>query len=469
MYTVKEVMESGSIAVIGASHDLGKPGAQLLNLLRESGFRGQVAGVNPRGGEVHGFRLYRNVGEIPFRVDLAALIIPPASVPPALEDCARKGVKGVVIASEGFAETGSEGKGYQEEIARILRTSGMRGFGPNTMGIVNTETGLATAYFASGRMLKPGSVGFAAQSGIFVGALLRYLSSFEQLRVSKAMGLGNKVDVDESDALRYLTEDPQTRIIGMYLEDVRDGRRFMEAAKEAVRRKPFLLVKGGRSPAGARAIASHTASMAVDDAVLEGALRQTGVLRMSGVEELVGTIVGFRCMPLPKGDRIAFITYSGAQAIMSVDAASRLGLELASFGEATRERISRVIATPSKARNPIDFYPDINAHGFEKTSCEVLRGLLDDDGVHGIIFISFAASGPEMYTPLLELIRERANKPVFFSLMGTKDDVDACRTFMDRQGVPAYLFPEEAVRVFATMRRYALQAERDCAARRGAV
>jgi acyl-CoA synthetase (NDP forming) len=415
-----------------------------------------VAGVNPQGGEVFEMPLYRSLQEVPFAVDLAVLHIPPAVVPDALNECARKGVKGVVISAEGFAETGAQGAKYQEEVRAILRSTGMRGFGPNTLGLVNTATGLTTSYYSSSRMLNPGSIGFVAQSGIFVGALLRYLSSFDGLQISKGIGLGNKVDVDECEALAYLMEDEQTRIIGMYLEDVRDGRRFLEVARKATAQKPVLLLKGGRTKEGARATASHTASLAVEDSVFEGAIRQAGVLRMYAIDEFIRTLKGFLNMPLPPGGRIALVTYSGAQAIMSIDAAVEEGLQVARFAEATREKISRVIATASKARNPVDLFPDMLAHGFEKTAMEVLGALLEDDGVDAIIFVSFAIFGAEPYRPIIDFLRGRCHKPVFFSLLGTQKDIEMSRVFLEENRFPCYEFPEMGVRVLARMRKYAL-------------
>ncbi len=455
MRSLREILESRSVAVVGASRDPLKPGAQLLNVLKKVGFRGPVAGVNPQGGEVFETPLYRSLEEVPFPVDLAVLHIPPAAVPAALQECARKGVKGVVISAEGFAETGALGAKYQEEVRAILRSTGMRGFGPNTLGLVNTATGLTTSYFANSRMLKPGSIGFVAQSGIFVGALLRYLSSLEGLQISKGIGLGNKVDVDECEALDYLMEDEQTRIIGMYLEDVRDGRRFLEVARKATTQKPVLVLKGGRTREGARATASHTASLAVEDSVFEGAVRQAGVLRIFAIDEFIRTLKGFLNMPLPRGGRIALVTYSGAQAIMSIDAAVEEGLQVARFAEPTRERISRVIATSSKAQNPVDLFPDMLARGFEKTAIEVLGALLEDDGVDGIIIISFAILGADPYRPIIDFLRERCHKPVFFTLLGTQKDMEISRAFLEENRVPCYEFPEMAVRVLARMWRYA--------------
>jgi acyl-CoA synthetase (NDP forming) len=455
MRSVRDVMESRSIAVFGASQDPLKPGALLIRALGRTGFKGRVAGINPRGGEIGGVKLYPSLDEVPFDVDLAAMIIPPAAVPEALRACARKGVKGVVISSEGFAESGEEGKALQEEIRAILRSADIRGFGPNTLGLVNTETGLLTSYFSNRNTRIPGSVGFAAQSGIFVGALLMYMSSFPVYRISKGLGLGNKVDVDESDALEYLAGDHQTRIICLYLEDIHDGRRFLEVARKAVREKPVILLKGGRSEAGSAATASHTASLAVNEVILDGALRQAGVLRVKGVEELMATIMGFQWAPLPRGNRIALVTFSGAQAIMSVDQAADEGLTLARFSPETVDRLSGVISTDPKRKNPIDIYPDMNLHGFEKISTEITGALLDDDGVDGIFFISFANRGTDMMAPLVDLVRERGNKPFFVSLLGDAGDIAVSRAYLTEREIPVFDFPETGVRVFSRMWQYA--------------
>ena len=460
MRPIQEVLEAKSVAIIGASRDQEKPGAQLLKVLKRVGYQGNVAGVNPQGGEVFGNTLYRSLEEIPFDVDLAVLLIPPRFVPDALRECARKGVKGVVISAEGFAETGSQGAKYQEEVSAILKSTGMRGFGPNTLGLVNTANKLTTSYFANSWMLMPGSIGFAAQSGIFVGALLRYLSSIGGLHLSKGIGLGNKVDVNEADALSYLMDDKQTKIIGLYLEDVKDGRLFLENLRRAVAKKPVLIIKSGRTQAGARASASHTASLAVEDAVFDGAIRQAGAIRLTGIDDFIRTLRGFLNMPLPKGDRLAFVTYSGAQAIMSIDAAIEHGLQVASLSEATQARIAKVIATSSKTKNPIDIFPDWLAHGYEKTTSEILKALLDDDGVDGIVFISFADATPEVYQPMADILKEDRRKPVFLSLLGDIKDKEACQKFLDANGLPCYDFPEYAVRVFAHMRQYARIKER---------
>lgn len=454
MSSLKKVLNSRNLAIIGASRDPFKPGAMLIKVLQDNKFKGQVAGVNPGGGEVYGVRLYRSLDEIPFDIDLAAFYIPPALVPDALQQCADKGVKGVVISAEGFAESSETGRRVQESVKTILRETGMKGFGPNTLGLINTETGLTTSYFSNADMLRPGDIGFAAQSGVFVGAVLRYVTSLGTMGISKGLGLGNKVDVDESDALEYFYEDPQTRYIGLYLEDVRDGRRFLETTRKVAAEKPVLILKGGRTEQGAQATASHTASLAVDDAVFEGALRQAGAIRMGGIEEMMNTLMGFTWTPMPGGNKIALVTYSGAQAIMSIDTAMQSGLEVARFEPETEEKISEVIATEAKGKNPIDIFPDMMVHGFEKTVTTILSALFEDPEVHGVILISFARSGADMNQPIIDTWKQYQSKPFFVSLMGVQEDIrESADLFLNSQ-IPFYNYPETAIKVFANMWAY---------------
>jgi len=460
MSSIREILESKSVVVIGASRDQEKPGAQLLKVLQEVKFQGRIAGVNPLGGEVFGIPLYSNMQQVPFDVDLAVMLIPPKFVPDAVRDCARKGVKGVVISAEGFAESGQEGAAYQDDVRAVLKSSGMRGFGPNTLGLVNTKTRLTTSYFTTEKMLTPGSIGMAAQSGIFVGALLRYLSSQGGLHLSKGIGLGNKVDVNESDALSYFADDDQTQIVGLYLEDIKDGRLFFEKLRETAAQKPVLLIKSARTSAGARASASHTASLAVEDAVFDGVVRQAGGIRLKSIDEFVRMLKGFVGMPLPGGDRLAYVTYSGAQAIMSIDVTMEEGLSVAQLGQNAKERIGRVIAMPSKMKNPIDIFPDWVAHGYEKTTTEIVKALMDDDSVDGVVFISFADQDPEAHRPLIEVVGANRRKPFFVSLLGDADDKQAAERLLEEGGIPCYEAPEQAVSVFARMRQYARIRER---------
>jgi len=456
MHNLKTIMDSKSIAVFGASSSPEKPGSTLLGILSQIRFNGKFVGINPQGGEFNGIPLYPSIREVPFDVDLAVMLIPPAAVVSAIRECAERGVKGVIVSSEGFSESGSAGAKHQNAIIEIVKNTGIRVIGPNTLGILNTQTGLTTSYFADAKTLQKGCIGFAAQSGIFVGAFVKYLSSFDHLGISKGLGLGNKLDVDECDALDFLAHDEQTRIIGMYLEDIRDGKTFLSCARNAVEKKPVLLIKSGRTTAGSKATVSHTASMAVDDNVLEGALSQSGVIRLAGIEEMLAALMGFTWTPLPRGNKIAIVTYSGAQAIMCIDLAADLGLSMTQFGASTHGLLSRVIARDYKAKNPIDIYPDMMAHGFEKTMTAILDALLKDEDVNGIVFISIAMEGSDnVYRLLADMIRKQADKPVFFSLMGDRDRIQSTGDFLLKSKVPYSMFPEMAIRTLAYMWQYA--------------
>ena len=458
MHNLKTIMDSKNIVVFGASKSPEKPGSALLDILRQNRFNGKFVGINPQGGEIHGIPLYPSIREVPFDVDLAVMIIPPAAVVGAIRECAEMGVKGVIISSEGFSESGPVGAEYQDAIIEIVKKTGIRVIGPNTLGLMNTQTGLTTSYFADKNALRKGGIGFAAQSGIFVGAFVRYLSSFDHLGISKGLGLGNKLDVDECDALDFLAHDDQTRIIGMYLEDIRDGKKFLSCARNAVEKKPVLLIKGGRTSAGSKATASHTASLAVDDKVLDGALSQSGVIRLAGIEEMLAALMGFTWTPLPQGNKIAIVTYSGAQAIMSIDLATDLGLSMAKFGPSTSDLLSRVIARDYKAQNPIDIYPDVMAHGFEKTMTTILDALLKDKDVNGIVFISISIEGSDnVFRLLADMIRDQADKPVFFSLMGSRTQMQTTSNFLLKGKVSCFMFPEMAIRTLAYMWQYARQ------------
>jgi acetyltransferase len=228
----------------------------------------------------------------------------------------------------------------------------------------------------------------------------------------------------------------------------------MEIARKTVAEKPILLLKGGRTEAGAARTASHTASMAVADDVLSGALRQAGVLRVPSIDELIRTLRGFLTMPLPQGPCLAFVTFSGAQAIMSIDTAVEEGLSIATFTDKTHENLKKVIQTPSKAKNPVDIFPDMVVHGFDVTMITILKSLMEDKNVHGIVSISFANAGAEVYQPIVEALKGNCSKPLFFSLLGSKKDFQESQAYLEENGFPCYDLPEMAVRVFARMWRY---------------
>jgi acetyltransferase len=240
----------------------------------------------------------------------------------------------------------------------------------------------------------------------------------------------------------------------MYIEDIRDGSRFLKTAQHVTAKKPVLILKGGQTKEGSKAIVSHTASLAVNNAVLNGAIKQAGILSMSSIDEMISTLMGFEWMPLPSGKNIALVTFSGAQSIMSIDSAIKQNLSIANLSTKTSEALSRVIATPSKMHNPIDIFPDMMVHGFDKISTDILKALLNDENVHGIIFISFAVLGHKPFHALSDFINTNRSKPVFVSLLGSKEDMRSASDYLLKQKIPCVSYPETAIQAFSHMWNY---------------
>jgi len=456
VHQLQAIFNPQSVAVIGASLNPWKPGSLLVKLLREMGFGGKIAPINPAGNgkELHGEKFYGSVKEVPYPVDVAAVIISPPDVPGVVADCLEKGVKGVIINSEGFAESGEEGAKYQRQIEEMARTKKMRIFGPNTTGIIDTQSRLTTSYFVDQSMMKPGSLSFVAQSGIFAGALLKHLGSLPHMGIRKAIGLGNKVDVDEADALNFLSVDEGTKVVAMYLEGIKRGHAFLRAARRATREKPVVVLKGGRTEEGARASASHTASLAVNDCVFRGAIAQGGLVEVETIQELVETLKAFHFLPALKGKRLGVITFSGAQGILAIDACDRHGMERARFSTTTQERLMTALTHRSKARNPVDVYPDALHYGYDKIYLFVLEVLQEDPNVDAVLLVAGALANAEFFSPLIEMVRAKVTKPLVVSLLGPRPDMEASRKLFDEHKIWTAPDPDLAVKILSKMYRY---------------
>src|SRR2546425_1249661 len=322
-----------SVAVIGASRDPGKVGHAIFRNVLED-FQGVVYPVNPNAPAIRGVRSYPSVLEIPDPLDLAIIIVPAASVRAVLDECGRKGVRGVVIISAGFRESGLAGRRREEEVVAAVQQYGFVLVGPNCLGVLNTDPGVRLNATFARAMPAAGDIAFLAQSGALTTAVLDYARA-RGIGFSKLVSLGNKADVTELDLLAALRDDPRTDVILLYLEELTDGQRFIglcrEITGEIAHPKPILAVKSGRTPAGARAVSSHTGSLAGSDEVYDAVFLQSGVLRVDSVEELFHYAVAFANQPIPSGRRLAIVTNAGGPGIMAADAAVRQGLELAAF------------------------------------------------------------------------------------------------------------------------------------------
>lgn len=375
-----------SVAVIGASRDPTKVGHQLLrNLIVR--FDGRVYAVNPNTNEILGVRVFPSVISLPEIVDLAVISVPAPLVPLVLEECGVKGIKRAVIISAGFKELGTpEGVSREELIVSIAKKYGIRVVGPNCMGIYVPKTGLNTTFLDPKRMDFPnhGNIAFISQSGAFGIAVLDW-AAMRGVGISKFVSLGNKCDVDEADLIEYLLTDSDTQVITMYIEGVDNGRKFINSLMKVTPYKPVIILKSGRSEEGARAIASHTGSLAGSDVVYDTVFKQFGVIRALGMEELFDIAIAFSMQPPAAGNRVAILTVGGGSGVMATDAAVELGLKVPKLSDETVGKLKKVLLPIASPYNPID----VTGSARDEHLVEAIDILIRSGEVDGILWIPY--------------------------------------------------------------------------------
>ncbi len=377
---LKPFFEPESVAVIGASRTPGKGGYNIIENLLRLGYQGKIYPINPQAKELQGLPVFPGLEQTPGAPELALIVLPPPAVVPALRDCIARGVKAVIIESAGFGEMDEAGGRAEKEIALMARRSGIRVMGPNSVGTMNpaanfdTSLGRLNEVFLPDAAISPGTVGFIGQTGLFTGVFLPLINS--ELGISKIACLGNKCDVDESDMLEYLGDDPHTRIIAMYLESVKDGRRFMRLSERITREKPVIVLKSAVTESGARVSATHTGSMAGEDRVYEAAFKQAGIIRVADFDQLFDVVKAFVYSPLPGGNRIAIINLAGSGCVTAVDACISHGLRIAELSPSTVAKIKPVYPDWWQVRSPIDVWTAMEASGFEATYTTITRAAL---------------------------------------------------------------------------------------------
>ena len=446
------IISPKSIAVVGATNRPGSVGlATFKNLLRE-GYKGVLYPVSPRSKSIQGVKAYPKLSDIPDDVDLAVIIVPAEFVPSVVEEAAQKQIKGCVVITAGFKEIGGHGAELENRLQVLVKNYGIRLVGPNCLGVINTNKEVCMNASFARKMPKPGNIAFISQSGALCTSVLDFAAG-RNIGFSKFVSFGNKADVNEMDFLRYLKDDPDTKVILMYLEDITDGRAFMEIAKDISFEvgKPILTVKSGRSQEGARAAASHTGSLAGSDAAYDAIFLQSGIQRVEGINELFHYAQAFSRQPLPKGNRIAIVTNAGGPGIMATDAAIRHGLTLANFSNDTLEKLKKHLPETASINNPVDVIGDATHERYEFA----IRDVLLDENVDGAIVILT----PQAMTDILQTakvipqVAKDIRKPILSSFMGLVDVSEGVR-HLERYGIPNYLFPEAAVRTMASMVRF---------------
>lgn len=434
-----------SVAVIGASSDETKLGHAVLKNLQESGYEGEIYAINPKGGEILGVEAYPSIKDVPGEVDLAVIVIPARFVASVLEECGEKGVKGVVVITAGFREIGSEGLKKEKELIDIVQRYDMRMLGPNCLGVIDTICPL-NATFARG-MPQRGEIAMMSQSGALLLAVHDWALG-EGVGFSRFVSLGNKADIDEIDLLKLWDEDRYTKVIIAYLEGITDGPEFMRVAEHVGRETPIIAIKAGTSEAGARAVSSHTGTLAGSERAYEAAFKQAGITRAESVEELFQYAHAFSEAPPIAGDRIAVVSNAGGAAIMATDALDRAKLTLTSFQRETIEKLQKELPPGSNALNPVDVRGDADDERYRMALDMVLRDE-NVDGVIAILIPQALTKVEETAHAIVDVCREH-DKPVLSCFMGKNLAQIGVEILRDAR-IPNYSYPEPAVDAMRAM------------------
>jgi acetyltransferase len=453
----------GSIAIIGASDKRRKPGGRPLPALRDRGYAGPVYPINPQYQEIAGFKCYPSILDVPGDVDMAVISIPAASVPGAMKDCAAKGVKTAVIFSAGFSEVDAEGEALQEQITDIARANGMRILGPNCLGIMNlTNSVLASfAFVVDLEPVTPMTMGFVSQSGAY-GAMMFDQATSAGVGFSSFTSVGNEADAEFSEFLEYLLGDSNTQVLGGYLEGAKDGARFRRAAEQALRlEKPILIMKVGRTGAGARAASSHTGSLAGDDQIYDAFFKQMGIVRIEDLSELISFAILHRCGRSFEGKKVVILSGSGGRGVMLADKCERLGLEVPEITGTTRARLEEALPAFGSARNPVDM--TAGSGGDFMTPDRCLRALIDDENSDIVLAQPYFhhGGGMQLAEEFLKLYDSTDKPIVLLSHRRTRaDEEDEPGVLVEKAGVPVLTDAAEAVQAMAHLAWYQRKVKR---------
>lgn len=449
-----------AVAVIGASTKELSIGNVILRNLQEYGYKGEIYPINPTAPDVRGIKAYKSLEEIPGEVDLAHIIIPAKLVPQAIEDCGRKGVKAVVINSAGFSEMGEEGGKLQEAFLSNARKHGVRVFGPNCQGIINTDPALKAYCNFTFTYPKPGTVSVVALSG-GVGALL--MQGLFDLDVGMRMyaSNGNACDVSISEILRYWGDDAGCNAIVLYTEGFADPKEFLDVAREVAAKKPVLAMKAGRTEQGAKAASSHTGSLAGVDIATELIFEKTGILSFGDEEEMTRAAMAFATQPIPAGNRVGIITNTGGPAVIATDVLVAEGLDVPKLSEASIARLKGTQFPQAALENPIDVVATAGGTQFRAA----LDVLLDEEGVDSIFMNFVTAPFTDTHAVAREIaaVSELGKKPIVCNFM-TDLSQERYRTTMRilKEGfVPCYANPTAAARALGALARYGRLKRRD--------
>lgn len=462
-------MEPESVALVGLTRETGFTSWNALEHLLRYGYRGNLYPINPAADEILGVKCYPSVKDVPGDVDLAVILVPPASAPALVRECTEKGIKAIIVVGQGLADGDEEGIKLQQEIVRIANDGGARILGPNTFGAGNAFRNFNSAFVPMDMYRIP--IGVICQTGMFMSGLPDFPM------VGKGIDLGNTGDIDFSDGLEYFEDDPEVKVILMYIEGIRDGRRFIEVARRVAKKKPIIALKGGKSEGAARATRSHTGNLAGRDEVYEAAFKQCGIIRADGEEEFHDLSRAFINLPLMPGRNLGIVTITGGGGILATDACDRHGLHLAELSAYSIERMRAIAPEWQAFANPADIWPPsrIAGHPLGEVLYTAIDSMLSDSNVDGLLVIMpgaapidvQAAAASDAHMSLINTLvdafklTERYEKPAVLWCYGT--DVGATVSLIEKSGrILYYPTMERAANVLSRLNeRYQLLNCRD--------
>jgi acetyl coenzyme A synthetase (ADP forming)-like protein len=441
-HTLDLFFNPSSIAVIGASRTPTKIGYETLKNVLVSNYHGKVYPVNPNASHILGLKCYPSVLALPYDVDLALITVPAKFVPKVILECGKKGVKGAIIISSGFSEIG-EGK-LEDEVLETARKYNVRILGPNTMGFKNATNSLDAAFVYG--MPRKGNIALISQSGALSIGMI-HLANSELIGLSKVVGTGNKIDIDDAELIRYFAHDSSTRVLAMYIEEIKNGEDFIKAVKHFP--KPIVAIKAGKTMAGAKAISSHTGAMAGSDRIYNSVFKQTGIIRAHDTVELFDFTRALESQPSSRGHRIGIVTNGGGAGILLADACEENGLIVPPLTQKTYKKIDAVLPPLIHPSNPVDIVGDAGFYRYEMCS----RALLEDSTINGLIITSVQAgyARPREFAGAIEKmiyeqhLHEEYDKPIIGCWIGGKEYEDLVID-LKRAGVPIYPSTTRAAR-----------------------
>lgn len=440
-----------SVAVIGASREEKKIGQVIFkNLITLEQFGVKVFPINPFALEILGRKCYKSVFEIPGRVDLAVIAIPAKSVPGVVEECGEKGIRNVIIISAGFGEVGE--LELEKQLETVLKKYGIACLGPNCLGVIDSYSGIDTFFHPLERLRRPekGEIAFIAQSGAVCSTILD-LAVAEGFKFSKIISYGNALNVDESDLLEFLSYDKKTKIICLYIEGVKDGKKFFSVAKRAAKRKKIIILKGGKTPHGAKAAVSHTGILAGEAKIYSGAFKQCGLIEAKNLSEFYDFLRAFEFAAPCKGNRIQIITNGGGFGILTSDEITNNNLKMAELTRQSVAKLKKFLPKEAVVANPIDILGDATTARYYKTIETCLK-----DPNNDILIVIILPQVPEIEEDIIDCIayfKALKQKPVFVIATGSEFTEKIGKALIAR-GVPVFAYPESAIRAISAVVEY---------------